>query len=37
MKWFTFRTATVSLDFDVADSEGDGYIGFKEFVAWWTG
>ena len=24
------------LDFEVADSEGDGYIGFKEFVAWWT-
>jgi len=24
------------LDFDVADSEGDGYIGFKEFVVWWT-
>ena len=25
------------LDFEVADTEGDGYIGFKEFVAWWTG
>jgi calcium-binding protein CML len=25
------------LDFAVADTEGDGYIGFKEFVAWWTG
>ena len=24
------------LDFEVADTEGDGYIGFKEFVAWWT-
>ena len=24
------------LDFVVADTEGDGYIGFKEFVAWWT-
>ena len=24
------------LDFDVADTEGDGYIGFKEFVVWWT-
>jgi calcium-binding protein CML len=23
------------LDFEVADTEGDGYIGFKEFVAWW--
>ena len=25
------------LGFQVADTEGDGYIGFKEFVAWWTG
>ena len=25
------------LDFDVADTEGDGYIGFKEFIVWWTG
>jgi Ca2+-binding EF-hand superfamily protein len=24
------------LDFEVADVEGDGYIGFKEFVVWWT-
>ena len=24
------------LDFEVADTEGDGYIGFKEFVIWWT-
>jgi Ca2+-binding EF-hand superfamily protein len=24
------------LDFEVADTEGDGYIGFKEFVVWWT-
>jgi len=24
------------LDFAVADTEGDGYIGFKEFVTWWT-
>jgi len=23
------------LDFEVADTEGDGYIGFKEFVVWW--
>ena len=22
-------------DFEVADTEGDGYIGFKEFVVWW--
>lgn len=22
------------LDFEVADTEGDGYIGFKEFVVW---
>ncbi|MBC7983169.1 MAG: EF-hand domain-containing protein [Candidatus Obscuribacterales bacterium] len=25
------------LDFQAADTEGDGYIGFKEFIAWWTG
>ena len=24
------------LDFEVADTEGDGYIGFKEFIVWWT-
>ena len=24
------------LDFEVADTEGDGYIGLKEFIAWWT-
>jgi hypothetical protein len=24
------------LDLEVADTEGDGYIGFKEFVVWWT-
>lgn len=24
------------LDFEVADTEGDGFIGFKEFVVWWT-
>jgi len=24
------------LNFEVADTEGDGYIGFKEFVVWWT-
>ena len=24
------------LDFEVADTEGDGYIGFNEFLAWWT-
>jgi calcium-binding protein CML len=24
------------LDFEVADTEGDGFIGFKEFIAWWT-
>lgn len=23
------------LDFEVADTEGDGYIGFKEFIVWW--
>ncbi|HTE42329.1 MAG TPA: EF-hand domain-containing protein [Steroidobacteraceae bacterium] len=25
------------LDFEATDTEGDGFIGFKEFVAWWTG
>ena len=24
------------LDLEVADTEGDGYIGFREFVVWWT-
>jgi Ca2+-binding EF-hand superfamily protein len=24
------------LDFEIADTEGDGFIGFKEFMAWWT-
>jgi Ca2+-binding EF-hand superfamily protein len=24
------------LDFEIADTEGDGFIGFKEFVVWWT-
>jgi len=24
------------LDFENADTAGDGYIEFKEFVAWWT-
>ena len=24
------------LDFEVADTEGDSYIGFKEFIVWWT-
>ena len=24
------------LDFELADTEGDGYIGFKEFIVWWT-
>src|SRR5678816_2305999 len=24
------------LDFEVADTTGDGYIEFREFVAWWT-
>ena len=24
------------LDFEVADTEGDGNIGFKEFIVWWT-
>jgi calcium-binding protein CML len=25
------------LAFESVDTEGDGYIGFKEFVKWWTG
>ena len=25
------------LDFEVTDTEGDDYIGFKEFAVWWTG
>ena len=24
------------LDFEAADTAGDGYIEFEEFVAWWT-
>ena len=24
------------LDFEAANTEGTGYIGFKEFVVWWT-
>ena len=24
------------LDFENADTEGDGFIGFKEFIVWWT-
>jgi hypothetical protein len=24
------------LDFENADTEGDGFIGFKEFMVWWT-
>jgi Ca2+-binding EF-hand superfamily protein len=29
-------SAECQLNFEHADTEGDGYIGFKEFVAWWT-
>ena len=28
--------AECQLNFEIADTEGDGYIGFKEFVVWWT-
>ena len=28
--------AECQLNFEVVDTEGDGYIGFKEFVVWWT-
>ena len=24
------------LDFEFVDAEGDGYIGLKDFVVWWT-
>jgi calmodulin len=24
------------LDFEVADTTGDGYIEFREFMTWWT-
>jgi Ca2+-binding EF-hand superfamily protein len=24
------------LDFDAADTAEDGYLDFKEFIAWWT-
>ena len=29
-------SAECQLNFEVAANAGDGYIGFKEFVAWWT-
>lgn len=29
-------SAECQLNFEAADTEGDGYIGFKEFVVWWT-
>jgi len=29
-------SAECLLNFEVVDTEGDGYISFKEFVAWWT-
>ena len=29
-------TAELLLDFEAADITGDGYIEFKEFIAWWT-
>ncbi|HVY80309.1 MAG TPA: EF-hand domain-containing protein [Steroidobacteraceae bacterium] len=29
-------SAECLLDLEVADTEGDGYIGFKEFIVWWT-
>jgi hypothetical protein len=28
--------AECQLDFEAADTAGDGYIEFREFVAWWT-
>lgn len=29
-------SAECQLNFEAVDTEGDGYIGFKEFVVWWT-
>ena len=29
-------SAECQLNFEAADTAGDGYIEFKEFVAWWT-
>ena len=29
-------SAECQLNFEVVDTEGDGYIGFREFVVWWT-
>ena len=29
-------SAECQLDLEVADTEGDSYIGFKEFLVWWT-
>jgi Ca2+-binding EF-hand superfamily protein len=29
-------SAECQLNFEIADTEEDGYIGFKEFVVWWT-
>jgi Ca2+-binding EF-hand superfamily protein len=29
-------SAECELDLEFADTEGDGYIGFKEFMVWWT-
>jgi Ca2+-binding EF-hand superfamily protein len=29
-------SAECALDLEFADTEGDGYIGFKEFMVWWT-
>lgn len=31
-----FSCAESLLTFEVADTAGDGYIEFREFVAWWT-
>jgi hypothetical protein len=28
--------AECQLDFEAADTAGDGYLEFREFVAWWT-
>jgi len=29
-------SAESQLNFEAADTAGDGYIEFQEFVAWWT-
>ena len=30
------QLADLRRTFDTCDTNGDGFIGFKEFVVWWT-